>query len=105
MDIRNNFFSKRVGTHWHRLPRVVPGSPSLEVLKRKSKWSTEGCGHGGGGSGLNLEILEGFSYLYDSIDRKAFYHLLPFLFKFRGEGGESRGKIPLGKCSWNSPAG
>lgn len=56
-------------------------------------------GRGGGGSGLDLGILEGISYLYDSTDRKAFYHLLPFLFKL-GEGGR------LGEKSlWENAAG
>ena len=32
MDIRKHF-SKGVVMHWHRLPRDVVGSPSLEVLK------------------------------------------------------------------------
>ena len=32
MDIRKNF-SKKVVMRWHRLPREVVRSPSLEVLK------------------------------------------------------------------------
>lgn len=33
MDIRKNFFSKRVGKHWDRLPRKLVELPSQEVFK------------------------------------------------------------------------
>jgi len=33
LNMRKNFFTLRVMEHWHRLPRKVVESPSLEIFK------------------------------------------------------------------------
>ena len=35
MDIRRNFFPERAVRFWHRLPKEVEGSLTLEVFKKR----------------------------------------------------------------------
>jgi len=63
LDVKKNFFSKRMVRHWHRLTREVGESPSLEV---KAQMDTV-CEHGGSGMGLDLVTFEVFSNLNDSV--------------------------------------
>ena len=69
MDIRKNFFSARAVGQWHRLPREVVQSPSLERFK---KWGDVALrdvasGHGGGGLVVEHDDLTDLSNLNDSV--------------------------------------
>ena len=35
LDIRRNFFTQRVVTHWNRLPKEVVDAPSLEAFRAR----------------------------------------------------------------------
>jgi len=42
LDIRKNIFTERVVRHWHRLPRAVVESPSLEGFKKRVDMALQG---------------------------------------------------------------
>jgi len=39
LNIRRNFFTQRVVTHWNRLPKEAVDAPSLEAFKAWAAWS------------------------------------------------------------------
>ena len=64
MNIRKSFLSERVVEHWHRLPREVVESPSLEMFKNHV--DVLGAIAVVGGQLIQM-VLKVFSNLNDSI--------------------------------------
>ena len=56
MDIRKNFFSKRVVGDWQSLPKEVVESPSLEVFRNHGDVALRDVVGGDGGDGLMVEL-------------------------------------------------
>jgi len=66
LDIKENFFSESVVRHWHRLPREVVRSPSLEVSKSYGDVALRDA-VSGDELGLDWGISEVFTILNDSM--------------------------------------
>ena len=69
LDFRRNYLSERAVRQWHRPPREVVGSPSLQVFKKHGDVSVRETvsGHGGDGLMVGLVIVEVFSNLSNSM--------------------------------------
>ena len=61
LGIRKHFFSGRAARHWHRLPREVVQSPSLEVFQSPVDVALRDVVSGDGGVG----VVVGLGYLRD----------------------------------------
>jgi len=61
LDMRKTFFSGRPMRHWHRMPRAVVESLSLEALEKYGDVALRDIvsGHGGDGLILGLDDLRG----------------------------------------------
>ena len=65
--MRKNFFLKGMVRRWHRLPREVVDSPSLEMFKEMVDVALRDVVSGHGGDELGWMFLVVFSNLYDSV--------------------------------------
>ena len=69
LDIRKKFFSERMMRHWHRFPREVVESPSLEAFKKRPFVTLRDLVYSSQRHGLvvGLDSLIGLSNLNDSV--------------------------------------